>query len=589
MASSTIRGGAGRPRRRLLRGRRAPRGAVARFRALAHIPPARVGDASASSCGARLLAAGRARRLWLLRRRFGFSASRDLRLRRVFSVWHALSLMGLRRGVHRGELLRNLHSSRRMRIVRRHPPRRRRASRHARRRARQWRAAGARASARRGRPAHGHVVLSVGHRTGVRALPHGPLSRAGRPAGLALVRPRRARPARFPDYTRSYVGYQMGAVDRDIDADRADDLRALPAPASARSASIGRGLPPAQAHRIDHAALGAARRAHAFPRRTSRAGSRSIARSPTRSSRRVRVERPDFVFAALTGVDKVSHARGQDSPMMHRCARASSTRRRRGFATTPSASGRWDDMHAVDRERSRPFARDARTRISTGVVEARRPSDDVASVGRRRSAPEVAVMVSGNAMAHLYLDVRSRGASGDRDGRDGRALRRHAARASVGRSACSCAAATRVAFGPRERGDRVGVANGERLSTTRRESGDPLGVGRDVCGVIGGRGIRRDDRHGLSGQRSCRSCISRSSPRSGEIILSAARDWDFRARYEPIPHVSSHGALHREHMLVPLLTNRPLRATPRRTVDVMPSALAALGAPMPAGLDGRRS
>jgi hypothetical protein len=68
-----------------------------------------------------------------------------------------------------------------------------------------------------------------------------------------------------------------------------------------------------------------------------------------------------------------------------------------------------------------------------------------------------------------------------------------------------------------------------------------------------------------------------ASPRSGDIILSAARDWDYRARYEPIPHVSSHGALHREHMLVPLLLNRPPVGVPRRTVDVMPSALAALG------------
>ncbi|CAA9329280.1 MAG: hypothetical protein AVDCRST_MAG11-2397, partial [uncultured Gemmatimonadaceae bacterium] len=76
------------------------------------------------------------------------------------------------------------------------------------------------------------------------------------------------------------------------------------------------------------------------------------------------------------------------------------------------------------------------------------------------------------------------------------------------------------------------------------------------------------------------------SPRAGEIILSAARDWDFRAGYEPIPHVSSHGALHREHMLVPLLTNRPPARPPRRTTDVMPSALVSLGVPVPGGLDG---
>jgi hypothetical protein len=50
--------------------------------------------------------------------------------------------------------------------------------------------------------------------------------------------------------------------------------------------------------------------------------------------------------------------------------------------------------------------------------------------------------------------------------------------------------------------------------------------------------------------------------------------------------VSSHGALHREHILVPLLVNRPIGGRPRRTVDVMPSALVALGKTVPPGLDG---
>jgi hypothetical protein len=39
-------------------------------------------------------------------------------------------------------------------------------------------------------------------------------------------------------------------------------------------------------------------------------------------------------------------------------------------------------------------------------------------------------------------------------------------------------------------------------------------------------------------------------------------------------------------MMVPLLVNRPVSGRPRRTVDVMPSALAALGKPIPSGLDG---
>jgi hypothetical protein len=119
----------------------------------------------------------------------------------------------------------------------------------------------------------------------------------------------------------------------------------------------------------------------------------------------------------------------------------------------------------------------------------------------------------------------------------------------------------------------------------RRNDGDPLGVGRDLHCLTG------DESHDAMAETDYPDGLVQIvrlalAPRSGEIILSAARDWDFRARHEPIPHVSSHGALHREHMLVPLLVNAPVSRTPRRTVDVMPSALAALGKTIPPGLDG---
>ena len=116
--------------------------------------------------------------------------------------------------------------------------------------------------------------------------------------------------------------------------------------------------------------------------------------------------------------------------------------------------------------------------------------------------------------------------------------------------------------------------------------GDPLGVGRDV------RDATADETYDLTIDTDYPDSIVQiahlaSAPRSGEIILSAARNWDFRSKHEPIPHVSAHGALHREHMVVPLLSNRPLSGTPRRTTDVMPSALTALGRPVPPGLDGQ--
>ncbi|HEX6535805.1 MAG TPA: hypothetical protein VF041_14500, partial [Gemmatimonadaceae bacterium] len=115
-------------------------------------------------------------------------------------------------------------------------------------------------------------------------------------------------------------------------------------------------------------------------------------------------------------------------------------------------------------------------------------------------------------------------------------------------------------------------------------TGDPLGVGEHPA-------LDHRDSHDALAPSDYPDAVVQiahlaGSARAGEIILSAARGWDFRGRYEPIPHVSTHGALHREHMLVPLLTNHPISRPARRTADLMPSALAVLGLPVPGGLDG---
>jgi hypothetical protein len=106
-------------------------------------------------------------------------------------------------------------------------------------------------------------------------------------------------------------------------------------------------------------------------------------------------------------------------------------------------------------------------------------------------------------------------------------------------------------------------------------TGDPLGLGEWM-------GLDERDAHDVTHGSDYPDALVQiarlaSCARSGDLILSASRGWDFRGRYEPIPHVSSHGALHREHMLVPLLANHPIAGRPRRTVDVMTSACAALG------------
>jgi hypothetical protein len=382
----------------------------------------------------------------------------------------------------------------------------------------------------------------------------------------------------FPDYSRSYVGYQMAAVDRDIAADAPTIFELCGSSLGALNV-IGRGLP-ARDRIGSFTPLSALRAA-----RTHFAGNvdgwlridREVA---SQVVRRVRDDRPEFVFAALTGVDKVSHARGQDSPMIMDALRIVDETAAQIRADAEHA-GVWASMSlwiVSDHGHSR-------------VTQHEDLAGLVAASGHRAMshpwvftrAPEVAVMVSGNAMAHLYLDLRSPTRSSSGIGPGWRDLfQRLLERPSVD-LALACRDADVVVHSA-ERGRATARLDGDRYSY-RRDTGDPLGIGCDLDGVT------TDGAYDATIDTDYPDSVVQivhlgQSPRSGEIILSAARDWDFRARYEPIPHKSSHGALHREHMLVPLLVNRPVGGHPRRTVDVMPSALVTLGKRVPAGLDG---
>ncbi|MCU0649182.1 MAG: hypothetical protein MUF00_14375, partial [Gemmatimonadaceae bacterium] len=136
------------------------------------------------------------------------------------------------------------------------------------------------------------------------------------------------------------------------------------------------------------------------------------------------------------------------------------------------------------------------------------------------------------------------------------------------------------------RGDALITAQHGRLSY-RPQTGDPLGLGAELDA------LDADEAHAVCAATDYPDALAQladigRASRSGDLILSAAPGYDFRGRYEPIPHRSTHGALHREHMLVPWVMNHAPSRTPRRTADIMPSALAALGLPIPDGLDGVR-
>ena len=406
------------------------------------------------------------------------------------------------------------------------------------------------------------------------------LGRYPGPIGLPGLRwfDRSRRTARGFGNCRSYLGSEMRHVDTDLDAS-APTLFELAGPAMGALSFVGRGL--ARSHRIG--------RGVAFVARVARTHFTGNVAGWLEIDRRigadvagyVREHRPRAVFAALTGIDKTSHATGHDTPAVHEAMRivdATAAQLRRDAERT----GRWESMHlwiTSDHGHSPVTAHDDLANLFRSWGH-----DTVAHPWTFAGGRDAAVMVSGNAMAHIYLEL-------DRPERPW--WPSLSARWSPVVDALLERPSVDLMILPhddeafeirsRTRGTAMITIRGDRFSY-RPETGDPLEIGAHE-------GIDDATAYEVTVDSDYPDAIVQiarlaSAPRSGEIILSAARDWDFRARHEPIPHVSSHGALHREHMLVPLLTNRPVDRTPQRTVDVMPSALAALGIPLPPRLDG---
>ncbi|HET7458562.1 MAG TPA: alkaline phosphatase family protein [Gemmatimonadaceae bacterium] len=414
------------------------------------------------------------------------------------------------------------------------------------------------------------------------------------PIGLPGIRwYDRARTLRtFPDATRSYVGAEMRHVDGDLDPDAPTIFELVSAAGAGTSVAalnvIGRGL----GGRDTVLGRGAGFVARAA--RTHFSGDvrgwlaidRDIGDQVVRA---VRERRPAVAFAAFTGVDKTSHADGHDAPVVLEALAIVDDVAAR-IRADAEAAGTWDDTclwivsdhgHSPVREHENL----ARLVRSWGNRVLAHPW-----VYRLRAA-DVAVMVSGNAMAHLYLETRRRERPwwGTLAAEHEPFVERLLARPSVDLALLPLSPTRCEVRGGEGRGTAtIEIVRGEDgvppRYAYRPTTGDPLGVGGAFEGSA-------DEAWAATEAGDYPDAIVQvahlaGAARSGDVILSASRDWDFRAQYEPIPHRSSHGALHREHMRVPLLLNRPASRLPRRTTDVMPSALAALHVPIPAGLDG---
>ena len=202
-----------------------------------------------------------------------------------------------------------------------------------------------------------------------------------------------------------------------------------------------------------------------------------------------------------------------------------------------------------------------------------------------RHNPLSACMVSGNAMAHLYF----RAPDGWHQPRTYEDLRDQG---DLITRFASLEAISFVASRDREGHIRISSKTGESRLRPSGPSIEYVVDGKDPLGYdyLTGRHCHRDTLSltlpGEFPDAPTQLLQLFQSPRCGDLVLNAHIGFDLRDHCEHPEHRGSHGSLHRDHMLVPLLTNHPL-PSPLRTADIFPTILKLMGKPIPPNIDGK--
>ena len=386
--------------------------------------------------------------------------------------------------------------------------------------------------------------------------------------GLRWYDRRRRLPALF-GHSRSYVGAQIRAMNADLSADATTIYEDVDGNSLGVESVVTRGLP--ERNQLDRGWRYATRVIHAHVTGDVERWAALEEELAESLVTRIRQERPRFVFAAFTAGDKATHARGAGDPGVRRSLRlidhvVGCIRR------DAELDGRWREMQlwvVSDHGHS-------------SVVD----HFDLAGAYRKlgikvRSHPwtlpdrsEAAVMVSGNSMAHVYLelDSRTRRPWAELDRQWAPRLEPLLSHPSIDLVA-TMRSPSHVEV--RRATARAEIVSGTRGISYRPVDGNPLGVDafEELC-------------DSAVHERTCETAYPDGvaqlarlvlAERSGDMVISAAPGWDLRHRYEPIRHVSSHGALHAAHMLVPLVGNRRMMERPRRTLDLHKFLMRGLG------------
>lgn len=389
-----------------------------------------------------------------------------------------------------------------------------------------------------------------------------------------------------PAPARSYAGIDIWHVDRDVDPN-IPTLLELVRPSLSAMSMLARG---ASHGRIGRSIAWMFRAAPSHFR-GDLDGWRCVEQLATRHFlERFAQVRPRLSVLAITSPDKFAHQRGPFADIVrrsvqdieHAAASALAIATRDGWRDALHIWVVGDHGHATVRHHD-----DLHGWLESESLRV------LAHPGLFTRRADVALMVGGNAMAHLYLTPgdRTRRWWPDHEPRWHTLLMRLLARPSVDLLAVAeSPTVTRVHHA--ERGAARIIHQPSAHFALERWSYAPIDGGDPLC--LGGAHAALDASDAWTVTEPSpypdalvQLSLLMTSARAGDILISAAEGWDLRARYEPVTHVSTHGALLREQMLAPLLLDVIPARTPQRTADVAPSALDLLGVPGTHAFEGR--
>ncbi|MCD4701981.1 MAG: hypothetical protein K8S24_09020, partial [Candidatus Aegiribacteria sp.] len=203
-----------------------------------------------------------------------------------------------------------------------------------------------------------------------------------------------------------------------------------------------------------------------------------------------------------------------------------------------------------------------------------------------KNKPDVSVMISGNAMGHVYLH----------DIIPDRPLYGREVYDSMGSLLPELVKRKEIDFLVWRESDEIFTveSSGGRALVLRTadgftylpQTGDPLGLGETSQSLskMESLEVTMDSYYPDALVQIAQIFLS---SRTGDILVTSKNGYDLRDSWEWPEHHGTHGSLCREHMIVPFIMNRNdwmVRAT--RTADFYPSILKWAGMEVPDNIDG---